>query len=155
MIIRRFITEDAQAVSDMIALTLRTTNSKDYTQEELDDVIKRLQPGDIIGRASGQHFYVVEEDGRIIGSGAIGSYWGIEGESSLFTIFVHPEFQGRGVGRRIIETLENDEYFLNSRRVEIPASITATPFYLKLGYSYKNGVDTPDEEKLFRLEKFR
>jgi hypothetical protein len=39
--------------------------------------------------------------------------------------------------------------------VEIPASITATPFYRKMGYSFKNGVESPDEERLVRMEKFR
>ncbi len=31
---------------------------------------------------------------------------GKEDESSLFTIFVLPEYQGKGIGRKIIETLE-------------------------------------------------
>ncbi len=55
----------------------------------------------------------------------------------------------------IIETLEKDEFFLRAKRVEIPASITATPFYLKMGYNYKNGITLPDEEGLLRLEKYR
>jgi hypothetical protein len=42
-----------------------------------------------------------------------------------------------------------------AKRVEIPASITATPFYRKMGYDYKNGIDKPDDEGLLRLEKFR
>ena len=40
-------------------------------------------------------------------------------------------------------------------RIEIPASITGLPFYLKMGYSYKNGIAEPDEERLYRLEKSR
>ena len=155
MTIRRFEEKDAQAVSDLIARTLRATNSKDYSMEYLENDIAHLQPADILRRARGQHFYVAEEDGRIVGCGAIGSYWGKTDESSLFTIFVLPEYQGRGIGRKIIETLERDEYFLRARRVEIPASITGTPFYLKMGYSYKNGVTEPDEEGLLRLEKWR
>ena len=49
----------------------------------------------------------------------------------MFNIFVLPEYQGKGVGRMIMETLENDEYFLRAKRVEIPASITACEFYKK------------------------
>ncbi|MBP3887434.1 MAG: GNAT family N-acetyltransferase, partial [Cellulosilyticum sp.] len=33
-------------------------------------------------------------------------------ESSLFTIFVLPDYQGKGIGRRIIETLESDVFFM-------------------------------------------
>jgi hypothetical protein len=29
------------------------------------------------------------------------------------------------------------------------------PFYLKMGYHYKNGISEPDEEHLIRLEKRR
>ncbi len=90
----------------------------------------------------------------IVGCGAIGPYWGKEDESSFFNIFVLPEYQGRGVGRKIIETLETDEYALRAKRIEIPASITACGFYRKLGYNFKDGVDTLDEEHLYRLEKF-
>ena len=136
MMIRRFETADGRAVSDLIAHTLRTTNSKDYTEEYLENDIRHLQPGDILRRTESQHFYVAEEDGRIIGCGSIGPYWGKEDESSLFTIFVHPDFQRRGIGKSIIEVLEQDEYALRARRIEIPASITGLPFYLKMGYTY-------------------
>jgi len=37
----------------------------------------------------------------------------------------------RKIGRKIIETLEKDEYFLRAKRIEVPASITAVPFYKK------------------------
>jgi GNAT superfamily N-acetyltransferase len=65
------------------------------------------------------------------------------------------EYQGQGIGRKIIETLEKDEYFMRAKRIEIPASITACQFYRKMGYDYKGGINTIDEEQLYRLEKFR
>ena len=109
----------------------------------------------MIKRASWTHFYVVCDKTRIVGCGAIGPYWGKEDESSLFNIFVLPDYQRKGIGREIIKTLEQDEYFLRAKRIEIPSSITACEFYKKMGYTYKNGVDVIDEEQLFRLEKFR
>lgn len=155
MNIRRFASGDAQAVSDVIITTLRISNTRDYPSAMMEELILHMQPEDILQRASWTHFYVAEDAGRIIGCGAIGPYWGKEDESSLFTIFVLPEYQGRGVGRRIVETLERDEYALHAKRIEIPASITGLPFYRKMGYDYKNGNDQVDEEMLCRLEKFR
>ncbi|MEE1172161.1 MAG: GNAT family N-acetyltransferase [Ruminococcus sp.] len=155
MKIRRFAENDAEKVSAMIIRTLKTTNSKDYSEEAIKTLEKQLQPSHILERAGWTHFYVVEENDTIIGCGAIGPYWGSETESSLFTIFVLPDYQGKGVGRKIIEALEQDECFLKAKRVEIPASITAVNFYRKMGYEYKNGIDHPDEEQLYRLEKFR
>ena len=155
MEIRRFVPSDAEAVAELIAVTMRTTNLGDYTAEALEALIDHMNAQEMINRASWMHFYVVEEAGELIGCGAIGPYWGKEDESSLFTIFVRPDRQGQGVGRRIVETLENDEFALRARRIEIPASITGTPFYLKMGYTYKDGITEPDDERLLRLEKFR
>lgn len=155
MIIRKFKNEDSVELSEVIAETLRTTNSKDYSPEFIEKEILFFTPKKLIERATWVHFYVVCEDEKIIGCGGIGAYWGKKDESSLFTIFVLPEYQGKGIGRKIIETLEQDEYFLRAKRIEIPASITAVGFYKKMGYSFKNGIDTVDDEQLYRLEKFR
>ncbi len=153
--IRRLEEKDAEKVSELIRTTISISNKKDYPEELMDQLIAIETPEHVLERASWTHFYVAEKDGAIIGCGAIGPYWGKEDESSLFTIFVNPEYQGKGVGRLIVETLEKDEYFTRAKRIEIPASITGIPFYLKMGYDYKNGITEPDEEHLIRLEKFR
>ena len=155
MNIRRFQESDAAAVSELIRTTLQITNSRDYPPEIINALIERETPDHILQRASWTHFYVAEADSEIIGSGAIGPYWDRQDESSLFTIFVRPDCQGKGVGKAIVETLERDPFALRAKRIEIPASITGLPFYLKMGYSYKNGITEPDEERLCRLEKRR
>jgi len=155
LLIRRFKTQDAQSVSELIIKTMQTSNTKDYSTETIFNLLKRQTPEHVLERASWTHYYVVENDKEIIGCGAIGPYWEKEDESSLFSIFVLPEYQGEGIGRKIIETLESDEYFLRAKRVEIPASITGIPFYLKMGYKYKNGINVPDKEGLIRLEKIK
>lgn len=153
--IRRFHDTDADEVSALIIKTLRTTNRKDYSEDYIENDVKMFSPEGVIKRAGWTHFYVVCDGTVIVGCGAIGPYWGKEDESSLFNIFVLPEYQGRGIGRMIIEALEQDEYFLRAKRIEIPASITACEFYKKMGYTYKNGINVVDEERLFRLEKFK
>ncbi len=155
MNIRKFQDMDADEVSALIITTLRTTNIKNYSSEYIENDVRILQPHNILERAKLTYFYVVCDEHKIIGCGAIGPYWGKEDESSLFTVFVLPEYQGKGIGRKIIGTLEQDEYFLRAKRIEIPASITGAPFYRKMGYNYKNGICVPDEEGLLRMEKYR
>ena len=155
MNIGRFQESDAAAVSELIRTTLQISNSRDYPPEIINALIERETPDHILQRASWTHFYVAEDDSKIIGCGAIGPYWDRQDKSSLFTIFVHPDFQGKGVGKAVVETLERDAFALRAKRIEIPASITGLPFYQKMGYSFKDGITELDEERLYRLEKCR
>ena len=115
--VRRFVEADAAEVSALITKTLRITNSKDYSPEYIEKDVAQFSPEKVIERASWTHFYVFCDGKIIVGCGAIGPYWGSETESSLFNIFVLPEYQGKGVGRKIIETLEADEYALRAKRM--------------------------------------
>ena len=149
--IRRIEDRDAEAVSALICETMQISNSRDYPPE----LLRGIPPEKVIERSRWTHFYVVEDGGEIVGCGAIGPYWDREDESSFFTIFVRPDHQGQGIGRRIVETLEADEFALRAKRIEIPASITGLPFYRKMGYTFKPGHEEPDEELIYRLEKYR
>ena len=152
--VRKFRQEDAGAVSELITHPLRTTNIKDYSEDLIENTAAHFTPEKVIERAGWTHFYVFCDGERIVGCGAIGPYWGSETESCLFNIFVHPTCQGKGIGRKIIETLEADEFALRASRIEIPASITGCQFYRKLGYDYKNGIKALDAEQHYPLEKF-
>ncbi len=146
---------DDVTVSELIRTTMSISNKEDYPEDVLGEMIAFETPEHVRERAGWTHFYVIEDGDKIVGCGAVGPYWGKEDESCLFTIFVLPDYQGKGVGRFIMETLENDEFFLRAKRIEIPASITGVPFYLKMGYHYKDGISVPDEEHLIRMEKNR
>lgn len=130
-------------------------NIKDYSLQEMQYLTNIYNPQKVMDIANYAHMYVACVKDMIVGCGAISSFWGKLDESILLTIFVLPELQGKGIGRKIIETLESDEYFLRAKRVEIPSSITGCEFYRKMGYDFKNGIKELDDEKHFRLEKFR
>ena len=155
MEIRRFKNDDAMELAEVIAETLRVSNSKDYPDSFIEYNIVSHSAEALIERASSSHMYVACDGAQIIGCGAIAGYWGSTTESILLTIFVLPSYQGKGVGRSIIDTLERDEYFLRANRIEIPASITALGFYKKMGYDHKNGVAELEDGVMYRLEKFR
>jgi len=146
--------KDFKETASMIERSVRFSQfSKFYPQSEIENVVKSLDEEGVRKRASWTHFYVIKENDAVIACGAIGEYWGSKSESSLFSIFVDPNYQGKGYGRKIIETLENDEYFKRAKRVEIPASMSAIPFYRKMGYEHKNGQLNYCEGH-FSLEKF-
>lgn len=131
-------------------------NINDYSIGFIETDLQSLKASNLIERTTQFHCYVIEnsDNKQIVGIGSIGLYWGSMTESSPFNIFVDPDYQGQGLGRMIINTLEMDEYFFRASRIEIPASKTALHFYKKMDYYFKNGIDEVDSEELYRLEKF-
>lgn len=155
MIVRKFKEEDADAISALIGRNFIEVNSKDYPLEEMKEKALLFSPDKVRERASKGHMYVICDKDTIVATGTISDFWGSTTESILLTIFVLPEYQGKGIGRKLIETLENDELFLRANRIEVCASITACGFYEKCGYSYKDGIKELDEESHYRMEKYK
>ena len=152
--IRRFIDSDVQAVQNIIHRGLREVNGKDYPAELIEEYCNYFTTEKIKSQANSAHTYVALADDKVIGTGSISSYWGSKIESILLTIYVLPEYIGKGVGTAIIRALEQDEYFLRANRIEIPSAITAVKFYEKMGYAPKNGT-IPDAEGIVPMEKYR
>ena len=152
--IRRFVESDVQAIQNIIHRGLREINGKDYPAKLIEEYCAYFTLEKIKSQANSAHMYVAVSEEKIVGTGSITPYWGSEKESILLTIYVLPEYIGKGVGTAIIRTLEKDEYFLRANRIEIPSSITAVKFYEKMGYAPKNGT-IPDAEGIVPMEKFR
>lgn len=154
MNIRLIRNGDYKKVAELIERSMTKSHFANYyPQASIDEVKNSLDEKGVEKRASWTHFYVLEDNDEIIGCGAIGPYYDSEVESSLFTIFVDDRYQGKGYGRVIMETLEKDEYYLRAKRIEIPASMCAIPFYRKFGYEHKNG-QLIYSDGHFSLEKF-
>ena len=155
MTVRRFTDSDAEAVAELIAHTLRTTAVNDYSEEYIDRLISQYTPEAVAQKAAGGHFYVICEGEKIVACGAVGLIPDKADEGYLYSVFVRTEYQGKGVGGRIIAALEADEYFVRSRRILVPSSITACKFYEKFGYRYVGGKPILDENLLYQMEKVK
>lgn len=153
--VRPFTVEDAAQVAALVRKTLVTSNVPDYTLESMEEFAAIHTTEYIIDRSRWMHFHVVLDGETVVGCGAIGPHEDSLTESEFYTIFVLPEYQGKGCGKLILDALEQDEYFLRAKRVVIASSITARDFYMKYGYQYAAGGDILDEEDLYTLEKNR
>ena len=154
MNVRKFEEKDAEEISALIGRNFIEVNSKDYPLEQMKEKVRIFSADKIKERATNGHMYVICEDNIIVGTGTISDFWGSTTESILLTIFVLPEYHRKGIGRKIIETLEKDELFLRAERTEVCASITACEFYEKCGYKYKDGIKRLDDEGYYRMEKY-
>lgn len=152
MKIRRFREEDAKQISNLICRNFKEVNIKDYPPAEIERLVSIFTPEYIKERAGKGHMYVACEGEKIVGTATISDYYGSKSESVILSVFVLPELHGKGIGRELIETLENDELGVRAERIEIPASITAYEFYRRCGYRYKNG-KCLDNEGHIRMEK--
>lgn len=155
MEIRRIQPGDALDTACMIERTLAISNAGDYSPGYLRRIIAAYCPERIREQAQNGHMYVACEAGRVIGCGAISASGENIGECMILSVFVAPEHQGKGLGRQILQTLEQDPYFLYAGRIELHASITAVEFYRKMGYAHKGGTAQLDEQLLYTMEKFR
>jgi GNAT superfamily N-acetyltransferase len=140
-------------MAEMIAYTLRVSNRNDYTPEYLEDIVNHYSPEFFTEHAADSHFYVLCDGERIIGCGGITDWWGSTTESFVFSVFVHPDYQGRGLGRMIMEALESDDFFRRASRTGLNSSITAAGFYQRLGYAFVDGITTPDEAGVIKMVK--
>ncbi len=153
--IRRLAPGDAEGAAAVIRTALRETNAEDYPAEFLEAFAQRMTADEIRRRAETSHFYAAFDGGRVVGCGAAAPYEGRADECELRTVFVLPEYQGAGLGRRLVEALENDELCRAARRIELSSSITAVGFYRKLGYRFKGGEAVLNETLGYPMEKFR
>lgn len=156
--VRRYKDGDAPSICEVVRKDVLAENIKDYPKEAIKHLIESHNEELIERRAKAFHVYVLTDEEKIVGVGMIGPYWDSLTESSFFTIFIDPSYKGQGLGRKIIEALEDDEYYRRADRVEIPASITAVEFYKHMGWKFKRTQDVlgniVDKEGIYRMEKY-
>ena len=127
VVVRAFEPADANAVSALIATTMRRSNARDYPLDRLEALIAYFTPEKLVQLARERECLVALTGDRIIGTAAR------EG-GELLTFFVHPDHQGRGVGARLLAPLEASARAAGLRLLRVEASVTGTPFYERCGY---------------------
>lgn len=154
ILVRKYIPGDEAAIAEMVQKDILTENIKDYSPDAIILLLENQNEKMIKRNAEKCHAYVLTDGDKIVGVGMIGPFWYSFTDKALETIFIDPDYKGQGLGRKIIETLEQDEYFLKADRVEIGASITALEFYKHMGYGFKKMGNIVDGEGMYRLEKY-
>ena len=156
--VRRFELGDEAKICEVIKKDILNENIIDYSEQAIKHLVDEQNEELIKRRAEKFHVYTFLDGDKIIGVGMIGPYWDSLTESSFFTIFRDPEYKGTGLGRKIIETLEQDEYYKRADRIEIPASITAVEFYKHMGFGFKETDEVighiVNDEGQYKMEKY-
>ena len=122
--LRKYQSSDCREVTELFFNTVHIINAKDYTKEQLDvwatgqaDLEKWDQS------LQGHYSVVAVENDVIVGFGDIDS------TGYLDRLYVHANYQGRGIATAICDQLEQAV----PGSITTHASITAKPFFEKRG----------------------
>ena len=135
--IRRARPEDAGAVAETYTASFESLLAflpELHTSEERGQFITEVVPRD-------HEIWVVEDEGRVVGFAALG-------ESTLGHLYVHPNFQSRGLGTALLDKtkeLRPDGFTLWT----FPANEKACRFYERNGlHVIEHGDGSGNEERL-------
>lgn len=81
---------------------------------------------------SSRHFMAETESGKIVGTGRI--QFNSESVAQVRYMAVDPEFHGMGIGRKLMEAMENYSMQSGRSKIFLQARENAVPFYLSMGY---------------------
>ena len=87
--------------------------------------------------------FAATKNGKLVGCVVLVRLNEAASKTQLIQMAVEPEFQGRGVGRMLVEHLIEFARKKNAGEIQIHAREDVTPFYLKLGFQV---VGEPFEE---------
>lgn len=127
MTLRDYCKTDCTELARLFYDTVHTVNAKDYSREQLDAWATGEVNLEAWNKSLQAHNTVVAEmDGQIVGFGDM------DETGYLDRLYVHKDYQRRGVATAICDALEQ-----NTKAAEFTthASITARPFFEKRGYT--------------------
>lgn len=131
MEIRLFKKSDAEQVAQLFFDTVHIVNRQDYSEEQ----IRAWAPDNIHFRnwekSCLEKFTLVTElNGTIIG------FAQFEDNGHIDCFYCHHEHQKQGVGTQLYNAIEDYARTRRITKIYTEASITARPFFMKMGFSY-------------------
>ena len=126
MVIRPYRSSDCETLAQIYYDTIHTVNAADYTREQLDawasgNVDLAVWDAYFLAR----HSFVAEYGGMIAG------FADMDDTGYLGRLYVHKDCQGLGIGKALCAAVEGA---VKVPKYTLHASVTARPFYEKLGY---------------------
>jgi GNAT superfamily N-acetyltransferase len=126
--LRQFRPTDLFAVKSLVHRTIATCYPGHYCLEAVRFFTSYHNEQAIVQDAHEGYTLVLEKAGRILGTGTLAG-------DEIRRVFVEPGLQKHGLGRLIMQRLEDRAESLGMTTIKLDASLPAKPFYDRLGYA--------------------
>jgi N-acetylglutamate synthase-like GNAT family acetyltransferase len=127
--VRRAREEDCEGIWRVHMRAIREIAESHYTSDEIEAWASPRKPEHYIESIKNKEFYVVEGDGTVVGFGTLN-----QKQNEIEAVYVSPEAARRGVGKAILQKLEERAKDLGIKSLKMDASLNAVPFYECAGY---------------------
>jgi GNAT superfamily N-acetyltransferase len=127
-LIRNATNADAAIISRVIIGTLRKSNAQDYSSEIIDQVEYSFSPQTILHLLTQRQVFVATVDNRVVATASLD-------RDTVRSVFVDPSYQGIGIGRLLMASIESLAVNGGVKLLRVPSSITAEGFYSSLGFT--------------------
>lgn len=121
---------DVIELRDLYKNTVLEVNRHDYSQEEVEDWASCGDDLSNIGKMIETHHFIVAVNQlfQIVG------FSSITPQGYLHSMFIHKDFQGKGIATLLLREIERYAIAEEIKRITSEVSITARPFFEKRGY---------------------
>ena len=126
-LIRIAMKADAAAISQVIIGTLRESNAQDYSAEIINQVELSFSPQAILCLMTQRQVFVALLERRIVATASLD-------HDVVRSVFVDPAYQGKGIGRQLMQSIQSSAIAEGRNLLRVPSSITAEGFYASLGF---------------------
>ncbi len=126
MRLREYRASDCGQLAELFYQTVHSVNARDYSPAQLNAWANGTIDSHVWDQSFLQNETIVAvENEKIVGFGDM------DETGYLNRLYVHKDYQGRGIASAICDKLER---FANGKLVTTHASVTAKPFFIHRGY---------------------
>ena len=131
--------EHAESIGRVIRDAINRVNAKDYPPAEINRLLQNFTTENIAALLEHRQTLIALVGDKIVGTGAI---QGVE----IKSVFVSPDWHRKGIASALISQLEKIAANDGIEKLEVSSSLSATQFYLALGYIERSRQFFEDEE---------
>lgn len=146
MQIRRFNVSDAFEVSSLIRRSIIYRDNRNYSLNNIYSIANHYCVENICAKLEDKIIYVAIEDEKIIGTATLN-------KDEIMAVFIDPQSQGKGLGKKFMELLEKDAMNKGLSKVWLVAGLSAVSFYEKIGYKFVSDKFHPEWGRAKYMEK--